>query len=86
MTAMISEVYQAFKEASVSDETARKAAEAIAAYDSRFASLELKIERLDGRVSLVQWMIGGVYVLVTLAGVPSVWLLLRVAAKIGALP
>jgi hypothetical protein len=32
MTTMISEVYEAFKEANVSDETARKAAEAVAAY------------------------------------------------------
>ena len=68
MTTMISEVYEAFKEAQVSDDTARKAAEAVAAYESRFASLELRIERLDGRLTLMQWMlallIGGVASLV----------------------
>jgi len=68
MATMISEVYEAFKEANVSDATARKAAEAVAAYESRFASLELKIERLDGRMTLMQWMlallIGGVASLV----------------------
>jgi hypothetical protein len=37
MATMISEVYAAFKEANVSDETARKAAEAVAAYETRFA-------------------------------------------------
>jgi hypothetical protein len=68
MATMISEVYEAFKEANVSDATARKAAEAVAAYESRFSSLELKIERLDGRMTLMQWMlallIGGVASLV----------------------
>jgi hypothetical protein len=68
MTTMISEVYEAFKEAQVSDATARKAAEAVAAYETRFASIELKIERIDGRLTLMQWMlallIGGVASLV----------------------
>ena len=41
---MISEVYRAFKEANVSDETAARAAEAVAAYDSRFVSLDAKID------------------------------------------
>jgi hypothetical protein len=64
MTTMISEVYEAFREANVSDATARKAAEAIAAYEARFAGLELKLEQINRRISLVQWMlalvIGGV--------------------------
>ena len=68
---MISEVYEAFKEANVSDGTARKAAEAVAAYESRFASLELKLERMDGRITLMQWMlallVGGVGSLVVKA-------------------
>jgi hypothetical protein len=68
MTTMISEVYEAFKEANVSDATARKAAEAVAAYETRFASLDVKIERIDGRLTLIQWMlallIGGVASLV----------------------
>ena len=68
MTTMISEVYEAFKEANVSDATARKASEAIAAYDARFAKLDLKIEKLDGRLTLVMWqlavLIGGVAALI----------------------
>ncbi len=68
MTTMISELYEALKEADVSDATARKAAEAVAAYEARFASLDLKIERMDGRLTLIQWMlallIGGVASLV----------------------
>ena len=51
MTTMISEIYDAFKEAKVSDAVARKAAEAIAAHESRFASLEAKLQ-------LLTWMVG----------------------------
>ena len=68
MTAMISEVYEAFKEANVSDVSARKASEAIAAYEARFAATDLKIEKLDGRLTLVMWqlavLIGGVATLI----------------------
>jgi hypothetical protein len=58
MTTMISEVYEAFKEANVSDASARRAAEAIASYESRFNGLELKIEALRGDVTLIEWMLG----------------------------
>ena len=64
MAIMISEVYEAFKEADISDATARKAAEAVASHEARFASFDVKIERLDGRLTLIQWrlalLIGGV--------------------------
>ena len=50
MTIMLTEIYDAFKEAKVSDETARKAAEAIAAYDTRFAAI-------DSRLSVLTWMV-----------------------------
>jgi hypothetical protein len=40
----------------------------MAAYETRFASLEVKMERIDGRITLIQWMlallIGGVASLV----------------------
>jgi hypothetical protein len=65
---MISEVYEAFKEANVSDASARRASEAIAAYEARFASIDVKIEKLDRRLTLVMWQlavpIGGVAALV----------------------
>lgn len=52
----------------VSDANARKAAESIAAYETRFASIDLKMEKLDGRLTLVMWqlavLIGGVATLV----------------------
>jgi len=74
MTIMLVEIYDAFKEAKVSDETARKAAEAIAAYDDRFA-------KIDRHLMLMQWQLGAIAVLL----LPSLWLLLRVASKVGAL-
>ena len=57
MPTMISEVYDALLEAGASEEKARKAAEAVAAYDQRFATLETRLVQLDGRVALVQWMV-----------------------------
>ena len=66
MTTMISEVYKAFKEAKVSDQTARKAAEAVAAYEARFAALDVKIEHMDGRLTLIQAMLA-----LLIAGVTS---------------
>ena len=41
-----------------------------------------KIERdLDRLI----WMVGGVYAVLVVFGVPALWLLLRVASKVGAL-
>jgi hypothetical protein len=46
MTIMIAEVYDAFIEAKVSDPTARKAAEAIAAYDSALSEIKSDLRML----------------------------------------
>lgn len=51
MATMISEVYDALKEAGASEEKARKAAEAIAAYDSRLGKIEADL-------TLLKWMVG----------------------------
>lgn len=58
MSTMISEVYDAFKEAGASEEKARKAAEAIAGYENRFAKIDERFAIMDGRLSLLQWMLG----------------------------
>lgn len=58
MPTMISEVYDALVEAGASEEKARKAAEAVAAYDQRFAGIETRLVELSGRVALLQWMLG----------------------------
>jgi hypothetical protein len=57
MSTMISEVYDALREAGASEEKSRKAAEAIAAYDNRFHKIEQDL-------AVLKWMIG-----FTLAGV-----------------
>jgi len=71
MTTMITEIYDALIDAGASEEKSRKAAEAVAAYETRFAGFELKMERMDGRLTLIQWMlallIGGVASLVVKA-------------------
>ncbi len=51
MSTMIFEVYDALKEAGASEEKARKAAEALAAYESRFS-------KVDTDLTLLKWMIG----------------------------
>jgi hypothetical protein len=48
---MISEVYDALREAGASEEKSRKAAEAIAAYDNRFNKIEQDLAAL-------KWMAG----------------------------
>lgn len=58
MSTMISEVYDALKEAGASEEKARKAAEAIAGYENRFAKIDERFAIMDGRLLLLQWMLG----------------------------
>jgi hypothetical protein len=50
MSTMISEVYDALKEAGASEEKARKAAEAIASYENRFA-------RMESDLAILKWMV-----------------------------
>ena len=50
MTTMIAELYDALKDAGATEEKARAAAEAIAAYDTRFAAM-------DSRLSVLTWMV-----------------------------
>lgn len=51
MATMISEVYDALMEAGASQEKARKAAEALASYESRFS-------RVEADLLLLKWMTG----------------------------
>ena len=55
---MIEELYDALREAGASEEKVRAAARAMAGYEDRFAGLERKLTAVDGRVSLLQWMVG----------------------------
>ena len=58
MSTMISEVYDALKEAGASEDKARKAAEAVAGYENRFARIENELTHVRGELALVKWMIG----------------------------
>jgi hypothetical protein len=69
MATMISEVYDALLEAGASEEKARKAAEAVAASDQRFAAMETRLVQLDGKfetfraelkgeMAWVKWLLG----------------------------
>lgn len=51
MSTMISEVYDALKEAGASEEKARKAAEALASYENRF-------NRIESELAVMKWMLG----------------------------
>ena len=85
MTTMLSEVYDAFKAANVDDEKARKAAEAVAAYDQRSADIVNNLERLRSSVQMLKWQVGAVSAVIVILGAPALLLLVRVAAKVGAL-
>ncbi|MDE0158200.1 MAG: integrase [Gammaproteobacteria bacterium] len=55
MSAIVKEVYDAFLEAGVSDETATEAAKAIANYDAGF-------NKIEADLLLLKWMVGLVIV------------------------
>jgi uncharacterized protein with GYD domain len=85
MALQLGALREALIEAGASPEKADKAAEEVASYENRLASIETKLTSLDGKVNLLAWMVGGVYAVLIVLGAPTLWLLLRVASKVGAL-
>ena len=53
MAMMLAKTYEAFKEAGASDEKAREAAEEIAAFENRLASIENRLIRLEVLTTIV---------------------------------
>jgi len=51
MTTMITELYDALKDAGADEEKARKAAETMASYENRFAKVETDL-------AILKWMVG----------------------------
>lgn len=49
---------EALLEAGASADKASKAAQELAGYETRLGGLDMKLERLDGRVNLLAWMVG----------------------------
>ena len=71
MALQLGELREALIEAGASPAKAGKAAEELAGYDSD--------------IKLLKWMVGGLYAVLVVFGVPALWLLLKVASKVGAL-
>jgi hypothetical protein len=82
MTTMIAEVYDALIEAGASQDKARKAAEAIAGYESRFTEIEKRLDRMEAKITLLSWMVG-VSISLTLAlGIGNLFLTLQVLSRL----
>lgn len=82
MTTMIAEVYDALLEAGASQEKARKAAEAIAGYESRFTEFEKRLERMDGKITLLTWMVGASISPTLALGIGNVFFTLQVLSRL----
>jgi len=79
---MIAEVYDALIEAGASQEKARKAAEAIAGYESRFTEIEKRLERMEGKITLLTWMVGLAITLSLTLGIGNLFLILQVLSRL----
>jgi hypothetical protein len=82
MTTMIAEVYDALIEAGASQEKARKAAEAIAGYESRFNEIEKRLERIEGKIALLIWMVGIAITLTVALGVGNLFVTFQVLSRL----
>lgn len=71
MALQLGALRDALIDAGASPEKANRAAEELASYDTD--------------LRLLKWMVGGIYALLTVFGIPALWLLLKVASKVGAL-
>lgn len=78
MAMMIFEVYDALRDIGVVEEKARRAAEAVAAYNGQLGEIRADLK-------LLKWITGATAALVVSVGGPAIWLLVRVAAKAGAI-
>ncbi len=54
---MIAEVYDALIDAGAKEDKARAAAEAVANFESKTSEIKNRLTAIDGRITLVQWMI-----------------------------
>ena len=82
MTTMIAEVYDALLEAGASQDKARKAAEAIAGYETRFSEIEKRLERLEGKITLLSWMVGFSITLTMALGVGNLFLTFQILSRL----
>jgi len=60
MSMMVAELYDALKDAGASEEAAKKAATAIADYNSRFDSIDRGLVALQTELAMLKWLVGGI--------------------------
>lgn len=58
MNVIVKEVYDAFREAGVSEEKSTEAAKAVADFDTRFANLATDLLKLRADLLVLKWMVG----------------------------
>lgn len=58
MAVMFGALYKALLEAHVTEAAAQEAAEELAGYEHRFAKIDERFAHLEGRMTLLQWMVG----------------------------
>ena len=58
MPLMLSSLYDALLDAGAQEEKARKAAEEGAAYEQRFAALDVRLATMAGELAWLKWMVG----------------------------
>ena len=63
MALELGKLRNALIEAGASPRTAEEAAEELAGYENRFDAIERRLDGLEGRVSLLSWMVGFVIAL-----------------------
>jgi len=56
MALQLGALREALEDAGADTAKAQKAAEEVAAYENRLGSLDTRMERLEGRMTLLQWM------------------------------
>ncbi|WP_166142378.1 integrase [Methylosinus sp. RM1] len=57
MSTIVTEIYDALREAGASEEKARKAAEVVANFDSKNSDVQHEFALLKGEFSTVKWML-----------------------------
>jgi len=60
MAVMLAKTYAAFKAAGVDEDRAQAAAEALASFDARSASMEGGISHIDGKITAIEGKIVGI--------------------------
>ena len=58
MSLMLGKLHDALVSAGANADSAREAAEEVAEYEDKFTQFEIRIERVEGKLSLLQWMVG----------------------------